>query len=135
MVVLLCAAAVIAGCGSSVSPGEVTEAPLLPPTNVVAMRSIDGDILIMWDMSTQSNLKGYNVYRSIYGEAIFTKLNTNPITKNCFTDATAQLDVHYAYRVTAVSTKDSESGFGFIDIFNGQTYTKGGGDQPEGRDF
>ncbi len=120
-IVLLSVAALIAGCGSdTVAPTTNNqEAPLLPPQNVVTARSDNGDILITWEPNTQSNLMGYNVYRSDFGSDVFTKLNTSVVTQTQFTDATTQPNKRYSYRVACVSTKGTESNYTSVVIFNG----------------
>ena len=127
-VVLLCAAALIAGCGSSsTSPEEVTEAPLLPPTSVMITRAGDSNILITWDMSTQPTLAGYNVYRAAGNSTTFTKLNGTSVQTNQFMDTTTQYNVLYKFRVSSVSTRGVESNFATVQLFNAAT--SGGGDK------
>jgi hypothetical protein len=124
-VLFFCAAVMAAGCGSSViSPEDVTEAPLLPPTTVVAKRASESSILIMWDLSTQSHLQGYNVYRANAGSDTFTKLNSNVVLTNQFLDATPELGVRYEYRVRPISKKNSEGGYAGVEIYNGSTKGK-----------
>ncbi len=127
-VVLLCAAALIAGCGnSSTSPEEVTEAPLLPPTSVMITRAGDSNMLITWDLSTQPTLAGYNVYRATGNSTTFTKLNGTSIQTNQFMDITTQYNVLYKFRVSSVSTRGVESNFATVHLFNAAT--SGGGDK------
>ncbi len=121
-VVLLCAAAMIMGCGSSsVSPEDLTEAPLLPPTNVTISRVNGDQILITWDMSTQANLAGYNVYRATGSSNAYSKLNSTLISQNQYLDMTAARRVHHKFRVCAVSDRGVEGTFASASIFNGST--------------
>ena len=125
-VVLLCAAALIAGCGnSSTSPEEVTEAPLLPPTSVMVSRAGDSNILINWDLSAQPTLDGYNVYRATGSSTTFTKMNSNPVQTNRLLDTATDYNVRYKYRVTSVSVRGVESNYASVQMFNART--SGGG--------
>ncbi len=127
-VVLLCAAALIAGCGnSSTSPEVVLEAPLLPPTSVMITRAGDSNMLITWDLSTQPTLAGYNVYRATGNSTTFTRLNGTSIQTNRFMDNTTQYNVLYKFRVSSVSTRGVESNFATVQLFNAAT--SGGGDK------
>jgi fibronectin type 3 domain-containing protein len=127
-VVLLCAAALIAGCGSSsTSPEEVTEAPLLPPTSVMISRAGDSDILIMWDLSAQPTLDGYNVYRATGSSTTFTKMNSTPVQTNRLLDTATAYNVRYKYRVTSVSVRGVESNYASVQMFNAPT--SGGGEK------
>jgi fibronectin type 3 domain-containing protein len=127
-VVLLCAAALIAGCGSSsTSPEEVMEAPLLPPTSVMISRAGDSDILISWDLSTQPTLDGYNVYRASGNNPTFTRMNSTPIQTNRLLDTSTEYNMRYQYRVTSVNVRGLESNYASVQLFNNPT--SGGGDK------
>lgn len=129
-VVLLCAAALIAGCGnSSTSPEEVTEAPLLPPTSVMVSRAGDSDILITWDLSTQPTLDGYNVYRATGSSTTFNKMNSTPIKTNKHLDTSTTYNVRYKYRVTSVNVRGMESNYAAVQLFNAPTDGSGAKDK------
>jgi hypothetical protein len=129
-VVLLCAAALIAGCGnSSTSPEEVTEAPLLPPTSLVITRAGNGNILISWDMSTQPTLNGYNVYRAVGSSTTYTKLNSSLIQSNQYLDTTTDYDILYKFHVSAVNSHGVESRFASVQLLNTFNVYGSGGDK------
>jgi hypothetical protein len=122
-VVLLCAAALIAGCGdSSTSPEEVTEAPLLPPTSIMITRAGDGKVLISWEGVTQPNLAGYNVYRaSGRTSTTYTRLTTNPLQVTEYLDHTTAYNVMYKFRVVTVKKNGQESSMVTVQLFNEAT--------------
>jgi fibronectin type 3 domain-containing protein len=118
-VVLLAISGILFGCGdSTVAPASSTDAPIVAPSNVTAQIAMNGDIMIQWDASTQANLWGYNVYRFDNEEGQVGKLNETPLTANSYRDGSAQANIQYEYRVTAVSIKGVESGFSSIVIAN-----------------
>jgi fibronectin type 3 domain-containing protein len=69
-------------------------------------------INLAWDASSDSNVTGYNVYRSEQsGVFSSTPLNgTTVLTTAAFNDSTVQSGTTYYYVVTAVSTTGVESG-------------------------
>lgn len=107
--VLLCACALVAGCGSdSVSP-TVDDAPILPPQNVTANSSAASKMMLTWEPNTQNKLAGYNVYRRDVLTQDVVKLNTSLVTVAMFEDTSARRNVLYEYRVTSVGTNGKES--------------------------
>jgi fibronectin type 3 domain-containing protein len=109
-IVLLAISGILFGCGdSTVAPADTTEAPIVAPTNVTARELANGDIEIQWDPSTQTNLRGYNVYRLDTVNYQIGKLNGAELTQNNYVDRSAIRQVQYEYRVTAVSSKGTES--------------------------
>lgn len=120
-VVLLAISGILVGCGdSTVAPASSTDAPLVAPANVTAQIMLNGDIKIQWEASTQANLWGYNVYRYDSKEGEVHKLTETPISENSYRDTSAQVNIQYEYRITAVSFEGSESGFSSIAVANWQ---------------
>ena len=86
--------------------------PPKPPTGLVLIPgggfgeppSID----LSWDASFESDLLGYNIYRSSNGSA-FTKLNPDPIPVPAFHDTHVDPGQQYTYRVTAIDKRTNES--------------------------
>jgi hypothetical protein len=77
--------------------------PLVPPTGP--------GINLVWDANTESNLAGYNVYRSTQS-GTFTSLalnGTQLVATASYTDSTAQSGTYY-YVVKAVNSSGQESG-------------------------
>ncbi len=95
-VALLTISGLLFGCSSSsdnpVSPAPPTEAPLIAPSNVTATRMANGDISLTWDSITQTNLKGYNVYRLSSVENQIGLLNGAPLTVNHYQDTNRTYD-------------------------------------------
>ncbi len=90
-------------CGS----GDTT--PPATPTGLVASAG-DGVVDLDWDDNTESDLSGYNVYRSETGEAPWTLLNTSLVGVSSYTDQTVTNGVSYTYAVSAVDDSQNESG-------------------------
>lgn len=107
-VAMVCA--LVAGCGSetTTSPTSV-EAPILPPQDVMARQMPSGDVIITWTANTQSNLRGYNVYRLEVGGTAIQKLTVTPTNNTRHIDGNVEWTKAYEYRVTSVSVKGSES--------------------------
>ncbi len=85
--------------------------PPKPPTGLVLIPgggfgetpSID----LSWDASFETDLVGYNIYRSS-GNGL-TKLNPEPVPVPAFHDAHVEAGQQYSYRVTAVDKRQNES--------------------------
>jgi fibronectin type 3 domain-containing protein len=107
------------GCAEDVTaPNTQDEAPVLAPTNVQAIVRDGGVIEISWDPSSQPSVNGYNVYRGEVGKAAPTRINASRVRATTYTDRTARPSREYEYRVTAVSSKGSESRFAAVQIEN-----------------
>ncbi len=80
---------------------------LLPtaPLNLSAT-AIGSDIVLNWDLNTEPDLAGYNMYRADSGEWI--RINADLITEATYTDANL-INGTYTYRVTAVDNAENES--------------------------
>ncbi len=109
---LLGAITLVSGCGSDTTVSTVvTEAPILPPQNVIVKQGPSGDVFLSWDANTQSILQGYNVYRRDTSAGEILTLTAKPIRENRFVDTQVDWHREYEYRVTTVSTRGGESGF------------------------
>jgi fibronectin type 3 domain-containing protein/regulation of enolase protein 1 (concanavalin A-like superfamily) len=84
----------------------VTPTPPAAPTNLTATGAVNA-VNLKWTGSTDSTLKGYNVYSSSSAGGTYHLLTSSPITSTSFTDSTAAVGVTTYYKVTAV---DSVSG-------------------------
>lgn len=126
---LLALSAIALGCADdTTAPNTQDEAPVLAPTNVQATVINGGDIQISWDPSSQPNINGYNVYRHDTVNGAVGRLNTTRVQATTWVDAGALLSREYEYRVTAVSTKGTESRYTAVVIENrhAQGDAKGG---------
>jgi fibronectin type 3 domain-containing protein len=63
-----------------------------------------------WDDNTESDLAGYNVYRSTRADGVYQKMNSSLLALSSFTDSSADEHTAYYYYVTAMDTDHNESG-------------------------
>lgn len=89
-------------CGGG---GDTT--PPLFPTGLAAVGG-DGSVDLNWDDNIESDLAGYNVYRSLDGSS-FTLLNGGLVPASTYTDSSVTNGTTYWYEVTAVDTSSNES--------------------------
>jgi fibronectin type 3 domain-containing protein len=88
--------------------GATVTAPT-PPAAVTGLTATGqtGSVLLNWNASSDSTLKGYNVYSSSSASGTYTLLTTSPITNTTYTDSAAAIGVPTYYKVTVV---DASSG-------------------------
>src|ERR1035437_2537277 len=85
-----------------------TALAIAPPTGLVII-SGDKSVVLHWDPNTDTNLSGYNVYRSLSSGGPFVKKNTSVLTTLGFCDLTVSDGVTYYYQITAVTTTSQNS--------------------------
>ena len=112
------------------APDPQDEAPVLAPTNVQAVLINGGDIQISWNASSQPNVRGYNVYRVDNEDDTVAQLNDAVLEVTSIVDGSARFDHEYDYRVTAVSTRNTESAYSSVTIRNREAPTDRKGDNP-----
>jgi VCBS repeat-containing protein len=79
----------------------IDKSPLVAPTGLVAV--YDGNsIALAWNSVIQTELYGYNVFRSTSNPGYYEKLNDFPITSTQYTDNNFEPGITYYYFVTAV---------------------------------
>ena len=80
------------------------------PTGLLAT---GGELMISldWDNNGESDLDGYNVYRSLTSGDDYTKLNGAALSNSSYSDDTVIGGQIYYYVVTAVDTSSNESGY------------------------
>jgi hypothetical protein len=96
---------------------EVTPRDVFPPAApqgllaawVPAEAGTPGHVELSWAISPESDLAGYNVYRSSEGNASSTRLNTELLLTPTFRDMTMHPGQKYFYKVTAVDRSGNES--------------------------
>ena len=101
---------------STVTSLEDTSAPT-PPRNVeTALNGIPGQIVVFWKANSESDLKGYKVYRSEVANGDFTEVSQGfmPRGQERFTDTTVIPGKKYFYHVTAIDLANNESGYNNI---------------------
>lgn len=85
------------------------EAPL-PPENLTVDAG-NGAVNLDWDTNPETDLAGYNVYRSTTSASGYIRLNTTAVSDSEYTDETAENWETYFYVVTAVDRSANESDF------------------------
>ncbi len=90
-------------CGS----GDTT--PPAGPTGLIATGG-NAVVNLNWNDNLESDLGGYNVYRSTTSGGPHLKLNVSLIATSSYADNTASNGTTYYYVVTAVDTSSNESG-------------------------
>jgi hypothetical protein len=76
---------------------------------VPATAAAPADIELSWDISPESDLAGYTVYRSEQPGTRGKKLNTDLLPSPAFRDMDVAADKHYFYSVSAVDRAGNES--------------------------
>ncbi len=87
-----------------------TDPPPSAPTGLAATPH-DAEVELNWNDNSESDLDGYNVYRSTTSGSGYTKINGSLVSISNYTDNTVTNDVTYYYVVTAVDITSSESGY------------------------
>lgn len=92
----------------ALTSGTVDTTPPAAPANLSATAA--GSLVVLdWDDNTETDLAGYNIYRSTIPGAGYTKLNASLVIDSTYNDTTAVLDTAHYYVVTAVDTSSNES--------------------------
>jgi len=107
------------------SPGAGTASFAAPaaPAGLTALPTSTG-VALTWTANTETDLAGYNVYRSLYPTEGFTLLNTNGLlTSPAFNDTTAPGGATSYYLVTAVDTSGNEGAPSAVNAVGGSGVT------------
>lgn len=88
--------------------GSDTTAPNAP-NNFTGSATVIGSISLDWYNNTESDLAGYNIYRSINSGSGFSKLNSSLVTYSNYADSSVAANTTYYYRVTAQDNSGNES--------------------------
>ncbi|MFA3783006.1 fibronectin type III domain-containing protein [Melioribacteraceae bacterium 4301-Me] len=90
-----------------VTESEENNLPPDTPVGLEVYTAHDGFVSIDWLPNTESNIKGYNIYRSINDTSRFKLLS---FTKdNYYLDINLDYDSTYFYRISALNNKNIES--------------------------
>lgn len=92
----------------SATPYDAT-APAAP-TALLATPG-DGTVPLDWLDNSETDLDGYNIYRSTTSGSGYSKLNGSLLSNSFYTDNTVTNEITYYYVVTAVDTSSNESGY------------------------
>jgi len=79
-----------------------------PPTGLV-IQSGDQSVILHWNPNSETNLAGYNVYRSLNGAGPFVLQNSSLLTSLGFCDLNVSDGQAYFYEVTAVTANSQTS--------------------------
>jgi alkaline phosphatase len=86
----------------------VGDAPPGAPTGLVATAG-NSQVTLDWADNTESDLSGYNVYRSTTQGSGYAKINSTVVSTSNYVDSTVTNGITYYYVVTAVDTGSNES--------------------------
>jgi hypothetical protein len=85
------------------SAGAVTS-----PAEVVA-HSGDQSVVLHWDRNPEAGAVGYNIYRAMSADGLFTKQTARPLVLLSYADLSVTNDQTYFYQVTAQLSSGEES--------------------------
>jgi hypothetical protein len=66
-------------------------------------------IKVLWSGRKNATMAGFNIYRSIYDDSTFIKINPSIVSDTVFEDLTASLGTNYFYKITSVNKDNFES--------------------------
>ncbi len=96
--------------GSYTPPPVDTTAPAQPVGLSATQQAAPAGLIVDWSDNTDTDLAGYNVYRSTAAGGTFTLLNTTGLlSASTFTDTTVNSGQTFFYQVTALDTTGNES--------------------------
>jgi endonuclease I/fibronectin type 3 domain-containing protein len=88
------------GGSDTTAPNQVTG---------LSASSTSNSVSLDWYSNTESDLAGYNVYRSTSSTGSFSKINSSLIVNSAYQDNSVSSSTNYYYRVTASDTSGNES--------------------------
>lgn len=83
---------------------------LTAPTGLTAGAG-DAMVVLDWNDNSESNLAGYNVYRSTASGSGYSRLNDSLVAHSDYSDANVAPNTTYYYVVTSVDANSNESGY------------------------
>ena len=98
------------GYSNEVSATPADTIPPAVPTNLTAAAG-HGTVSLNWNDNGESDLAGYNIYRSTTSGSGYAKLNGSLLTSSDYNDSTVSNGTTYYYIVTAADTGSNESGY------------------------
>lgn len=100
------------GCGQQGASTSSTSIEAAPSSLSISV-SGSGKLTLSWEANTETNVAGYNVYRSLRLEG-FTKINSSVIETTTYEDTGLTNLTTYYYKITATNATGSESSFSDI---------------------
>jgi len=99
----------LTACGrEEISENQDDNLPPAVPSGIQIYASHDGAVGIEWNRNQASNIKGYNIYRSVNSAADLQKVAFTGDTH--FIDSPLAYDSTYYYAVSSVNNNNAESG-------------------------
>ena len=95
--------------GTATTTVVLDTTPPSPPTGLTATPG-DTVVDLSWDANSESDLAGYNVYRSEVSGGPYTQINSQLVTEVSYQDTDVEKSTTYYYVVTAVDNVGNESG-------------------------
>jgi hypothetical protein len=97
----------------SISTVTINDAPVTGLTflSTAVLIPIPHSVILTWNVSTSSDLRGYAVYRAETAGGAFTKLTGSPVLITTYTDTTVASGRTYYYVTTAVDANNAESSY------------------------
>lgn len=82
-----------------------------PPATPVGVNDApsDGQVQLAWQANTESDLSGYNIYRSLAEDGAYAKQNSLLLTTTTFTQTGLANGTTYWYKVSSVDASNNES--------------------------
>lgn len=103
---------IVGSNGGGDGEGGVTDTtPPSAPTNLIATAASSSQIDLAWTATMESDLAGYNIYRSTTSGSGFSKINTSLVTGASHVDTGLTSGTTYYYKITAEDTSGNESGY------------------------
>ncbi|NQY65463.1 MAG: endonuclease [Alteromonadaceae bacterium] len=83
----------------------------IPPELPVNLSGVGGDGLVelSWTANVESDLAGYNIYRSDTSGGTFVRINSSTVNTSAYTDNNVMGNTTYFYVITAIDTSNNES--------------------------
>lgn len=87
-----------------------------PPAAPSGLNASAGDssVVLSWTANSESDLAGYNIYRSTSSTTGFSKINSLLVTAKTYSDSGLTNGATYYYKITAIDTSSNESDFSSI---------------------
>ncbi|HEX8521614.1 MAG TPA: choice-of-anchor D domain-containing protein [Tepidisphaeraceae bacterium] len=105
----------VAASITALRPAPDTTAPANPSNFKSAVSPTS--VVLSWNANSESDLTGYNVYRSATGTGSWTKLNTSGLLAGTtLTDSNVSVGQTWYYKVGAVDTSSNESSGSIISV-------------------
>lgn len=122
-------AANVAGLESPLSEAvsaKTDDSRPLTPSSLYTIPDIDNQVRLLWAANPESDIKGYNVYRSNKISGSYKKLNSEPIPEPEYVDDGLKKDTTYYYQVIALDNSGHESQRSKPALYKHQEYTRDG---------